>query len=66
MLDLPLAFVTSGLEHVEVIVRCQMGRYQADSGEGDGSVREQIQDDGEATRYPGGLDAPVGRVLGQV
>lgn len=66
MLHVALALVARRIEHLAVTSRREVGRQQANGRQRQLTAGEPIEDDGEALCRTRRLDAPVGRVLGQV
>ncbi len=65
-LDLPLARVPGHGEQVPMVLGREVRREQPHRREGHRALSEPLQDDREPPGGPGGLDAPVGGVLGEV
>jgi hypothetical protein len=55
--------MTSGVEYVSAILRCQVRIKQADGGEGKRAVGQAVEDCGEPPRRARGFDAAIRRVL---
>ena len=66
LLDVSLALVARRVKDLQVVLRCQERRQQANRGEVDGAVDEPLENHREPARRPRRLDAVICGVLRQV
>lgn len=66
LLNLALALMTRGFEHVEMILLCEVRRKESDRGQVETTIGDSLENRWKAPRGPRGFNATVRGVFGEM